>query len=244
MKWIESFAIAIVVISCNYRVYTNGKFDHKEKGLTSKWRTSNDSCFVFNHRDCLPDSITFVNQTTILSPFSWMINTSPYFVMTNKASALAKTLDVNVVQEINTGGTKFTRYKFETVMYRMSDSAFSTLKAKNDSVELAEKEANKDYCVVHIKNYHDNSRLEPIYFNDSLVRYCPDPTKINGRIRYFEVDFKMPHEGYLSNIPSSKIGTHGPKLHVGKEYYIFVGSCRRGYNCFSFVSKFTFSEKL
>jgi hypothetical protein len=137
MKWLAYFAIATVLISCNYRVYTNGKFDHKEKGLTSKWRAKNDSCLMLSHRDCLPDSLVFANQTTIYSPFWWLSTASPYFIMTNKAATLAKAGKVNVVQEINTEVSKFTRYKFETIMYRTSNSAIATYKAETDSIAMA-----------------------------------------------------------------------------------------------------------
>ena len=57
--------------------------------------------------------------------------------MTNKAATLAKAGKVNVVQEINTEVSKFTRYKFETIMYRTSNSAIATYKAETDSIAMA-----------------------------------------------------------------------------------------------------------
>src|ERR1700743_3895065 len=90
--------VSCLFFSCNFRIYTNGKFDHRERGLTSKWRTTNDSCIVLLHEDVIPKGAVAVNNTEIRSPFFWLTLHAPSEIMWNELKTQAGKVNANIIQ--------------------------------------------------------------------------------------------------------------------------------------------------
>jgi hypothetical protein len=103
-------AILITFYSCNYRIFINDRYDHKENGMSSNYESISDSCFILDINDTIPNDATLINKTTIASPFFWFIMHSPKYVMTKKAQAQAKRVNANIMQIVSGHSTKFSRY--------------------------------------------------------------------------------------------------------------------------------------
>jgi hypothetical protein len=228
---------ALVLSSaCNYRIFSNGKYSHKEKGLTSKWLANDDSCFVLEPTDSLPDSTVFIKQTTVLSPLFWLTIRPVNNLMIDQAKAEAKKAGANVIRITYKHATKFSRLKFETSLYSLKPPYQATYIRKLDSL----KQANEKFCLIHLKVLSTALRNQPLYFNDSLVGYCPGKTIQN--IYYPSavpgMDFVFPVSGILScSYYGDAMDKYGIRLERGGEFYLYLVLGRRGVVTFLSVDK-------
>jgi len=222
--------------ACNYRIFTNGKYSHKEKGLTSKWLANDDSCFVLEPTDSLPDSAVFIKQTTVLSPLFWLTVRPANNLMIDQAKAEAEKTGANVIRITVKHATKFTRLKFETNLYLLKVPYRAANVKKLDSL----KQANEKFCLVHLKILSTAFRNQPLYFNDSLVGHCPGKTIQN--VYYPDaapsIDFVFPVSGILScPYYGDTLDKNGIRLERGNEFYLYLILGRRGAVIFLSVDK-------
>jgi hypothetical protein len=232
------YLIVLLVCGCNYRIYTNGRLDHKEKGLTRNWQSINENCFVFEKNDKLPDSATLINTTSFYSPFVWLASHSPHYIMTSKAMSQAKTVGANIIQVTDDGATKFTRYRFITHMYYLKEPFITQYKNQRDSLASIEKKANEPFCVVHLKSYMYKWDNTGIYFNDSLSGNCKGAARRKGGFDIQALDLKFPSGGILSDRKNHATKhKYGIALQKGSEYYIDLVPCKSENTCFVLVKK-------
>lgn len=232
------FLFLLILSSCNYRVYINGQFDHRDRGLTSNLKSTNDSCYIFENDDKLPDSVIYLNTIYVYSPFVWLTMHSPHYIMTNKARNEARTFGANIIQVVENGGTKFTRYRFKAKMYALRDPYLTEYKKLTDSMRIIKEKEDENFCIVHIKSFMYKWDNTPVYFNDSLINYCHGATSKKGGFNISQLDFKIPHEGVLSDRDNRMARQrHGINLMKGKEYFFNLIPCKSYGVCFVPVKK-------
>jgi hypothetical protein len=236
MKYLKTVSILFILFcSCNFRIYTNGTFDHKTKGLTSKWRTANDSCIILFSGDKLPEGAVAVNNTEIRSPFVWLTVQLPSEIMVNELKTQAQKVNANMVWIDSAYAKKFTRLHTEARMYSLKGAALATYKAQI-AVPM---QAKANYCIIHLKNLanigKDHIRL---LFNDSIVLELSDTGKQNrsvkrqNRIKLANVrtyTLELNHGGELVAeyiTPKGKVdkyyGNADMILAKGKEYDLYL----------------------
>jgi hypothetical protein len=239
-RMIALLMLVFISYSCNYRVYTNGKYNHKAKGLTANWRSSNNECIFLDSNQNIPDSSTFLNDTKILSPLVWLTMQSPNKLMINRTEDEAERIGANIIKVTDKGATKLTRYRYIAKMYYLPEPYLTAYRRSEDSLIQVNKRINKDFCIVHLKSYSCKWDEGPIYLNDSLVGYCHGAKKIKGGFDIHRLDLKLDKKGILS---PKNTGTNryilGVSLEKGEEYYINIIPGRAG-PAFQTVEKIDF----
>ena len=214
--------------SCNYRIFSDGKYIHKENGLSEKGLSRCDSCLVLESFETLPDSLVPVSQTTIFSPYFWMISTPVEYAMIDRARSEAQRTGANVIwvcnkRDLYKGGSTgfFRRAKFETRLYQLQEPYKSAYMHRQDSIE----KERAGICIVHVKSYSWDEC--PIYWNDTLVSNCTGLSSANGQAQ--KNDFVFSSSGTLSyqNTRPHK-GLDSVNLERGKEYYVVIQSVKGG----------------
>lgn len=121
--------LSVFFNSCQYRVFTDRKFHHREGAISIKDTMPKDSIFVFGRADSLPTGAVLMEETRILSPFFWLENPymfNPYYIMIRHAKQEAGRIGANAVKVIETDGSLFTRYGFTARMYRINQAKYRT----------------------------------------------------------------------------------------------------------------------
>jgi hypothetical protein len=225
-----SLLFLLGVTSCNFRVYTNGKYSHKEKGLTSHWHSDFDSCFVLPGKDSLPHGADYVSDTRLLTPFVWM-TLKPIEMMRDRAKDEARRQGANLIQITDSDGSIMTRATWYMKFYRLEGLALAEYHRHLDSIAAV----NSHYAVVHIWNYtYHWEDPAPCYFNDSLVGYCQAPTlrKTGRGLKVHELDLRFATAGTLSLGVGAQSSRSVRPLELGHEYDLFIMPGRYG-NFFS-----------
>jgi hypothetical protein len=215
----------IVVIGfygCNFKVYSNGKKTGSVKPVYKNWKSSNDSCLVYHIFDSLPKSLLYINSIIIKSPFVWNNPASPNNVMAEVAKTEAGKIGANVIQVVDYGSAKFSKYTFSVRTYYLSDSMWAVLKNTLDKNENARTKANEKFCIVHVKCFDNVGG--PLYFNDSLVGGFQVGARKREKLfpnRIKRLDFRFPYGGILSPGKLSELNYRikGKRLLKGQEYY-------------------------
>src|ERR1700748_3992588 len=109
----------LTVSSCNYRIFVNGKFDHAEKGLTSHWRVAEDSCYIYEENETVPDSAILVNETKLLSPYVWLTGHSGQYMLVNKAMKQTWQSGGNAFKIVSEDATKMSRLHLLIKVYSL-----------------------------------------------------------------------------------------------------------------------------
>lgn len=227
---LQVLLLLIIVAGCRYRIFINGKFDHKDRELRPKVSKSYDSVFIFNASDSLPANIVVVNNTIIWTPYFWA---EDFFCGPNYYTVLhhivweAKRVGANVIKFRNTNlvmtETVTTSNRFIVQMYSLKEPYLSGYNRKLDSINRAYKDSIKSVCIIHIKsmNIYTGNKCR-IYINDSLLCYAS--TKDWRTPGWPEVNFMLRNGGVLSLHNKTK----DTLLVKGNEYYFLIGSRRKG----------------
>ena len=235
--------LLLLFCSCNFRLYTDGKFDHKAKGLTSKWKTTNDSCIMLGKDDKIPDGAILINNTEIKSPFVWLTMASPPEVIVNELKTDAQKKGANIIQIEGQHGNKFTRLGVNAKMYSLKEPFLTKYKKLKDSVADYKQ---RNFCILHIRNNWTFGKVE-VYFNDSLIGTLPKwkwSKKDNSEILNFTTDhsgvlwLKAENQGHghkmeIVNVPYSKNRADFDMI-MGNEYFVRI-DFQKGRSIFSSI---------
>jgi hypothetical protein len=209
--------LVLGLYSCNFRIYSDDKKIANIKQDNRNWKSTNDSCLVFQINDFLPDSLVYINTTKIRSPFIWINQASPNNVMTGIAKNQAAKLNANVIKVTGYGGLN---YLFTVKMYRLNNSLWTEFKNKKDSADKENKRINKNFCIIHIRSFCWVGG--PLYFNDSLIGNFHSTTHKRTSAKIHALDIKLNCDGRLSAHAKIENNWHnkGFWLTKGNEYYI------------------------
>jgi len=218
------------ISSCNIRVYTNGKYSHKEKGLTSHWHSNFDSCFVLRAKDSLPPGAVYVSDVRLVTPLVWL-TMKPMEILLNRAKDEAQRQGANLIHITGEDGSKMTRATWYMKFYRLEGPALADYHRRLDSIAVV----NSHYAIVHIWNY--TYRWEdpvPVYFNDSLVGFCQEPTrrKTGRGLEVHELELRLATAGTLSLSDMAHPFKSRRPVEPGHEYVFYIVPGRHG-NFFS-----------
>ena len=173
----------------------------------------------------------------MLSPFFWLTIRPYNYLMIDQVKAEANKAGANVIQITYKHATKFSRLKFETNLYSLKAPYQATYVKQLDSL----KKANEKLCLVHLKILSNALRNDPLYFNDSLVGYCPRQARQEGPYAYAlqGMDFVFSASGFLScQYYTASRDKYRIRLEKGNEYYLYLGGLgRRGDLFFISVDK-------
>lgn len=245
-RFFPILAILFMCVSCNYKIYINGHFDHKVDKSFSYKKSNNDSCFIFGINEKIPDSSESVNLIKIKYGYSAdsVAIFSPYYSLLELAKEEAGLFGANIIKIIS--------YKMPDVfegdaitikLYKLKEPYLASYRRTYDSLNVL----NKTSCLIHIRNCQYNKTNLPIYLNDSLIGYCHN-TDIADQLLDSAAKIKLTFEirlsygGQLSTLPPSRrIPNSKILVEKNKEYFIKISDAYRSRTpYFKIVTRFDF----
>ncbi len=116
----------ILLSSCNYEVYYNGRFESvvNHTIIDSKFRV--DSIVFLYSLDTIPQRSEFIKDVDLYSPLFWGEASfhSPFYMMLNLAKYEAEKCNGNIIQIMDVQGTKSSRLRFSFKFYKLNEPLF------------------------------------------------------------------------------------------------------------------------
>jgi hypothetical protein len=223
-----------IFCSCSYRIYVNGKYNHKictilEKGERVSTLPDDSTIIVVGIDENVPSLAKFINETKILSPnysfwgAGYLQRTeTPYETILGKARDEAKQVGANIIKITKRPEQVFNRNRAEFIakMYFLNPR-LNVFKKLQDALS-----PNRNLCIVHLRNLISDSCS--IYFNDSLII----PVFKNQNITVFSSDssgvLKCKVIGRKKGLNPIYTILATAYLKKGEEYYLNMTYYRRG----------------
>jgi hypothetical protein len=258
-KLLVTLLFLIALYSCgSYKVYVDGRLTHRQSELFWFHKINDDSLFVFQENENVPDSAFFINEVTLFAPKILMpvrypdnqlagYDASLRPEIISRAKYEAKQAGANVIKIIAIRYS-LPRGKLVVKLYHLKEHYISLYKKERDSMNLVLSKKNENYCIVHLKSFSPSyTRDCPIYFNNTLVDFCPNNSRMVNSDYYSEnqnsnyndttLNLRFDNPGNLSIGNDTAIYSESEKSNImlyrinnksiinlekGKEYYVHI----------------------